>query len=117
MRDRYLTVAANPVFRWTRTWEDGFDASAPVGSFRANAWGFHDLFGNVWEWCADAYSESVYSECAAGARDPVVREGDVRVLRGGGFGNAPRGSGTPYRFGMKPDDRFDANGFRVARSL
>ena len=98
-------------------WEDGFDASAPVGSFRSNDWGFHDCFGNVWEWCRDAYSEAAYSEHAAGARDPVYLEGDVRVLRGGGFGNAPRGSGLPYRFGMQRTDRHDANGFRVARSL
>lgn len=98
-------------------WDDGFIVSAPVGSFRPNAWGFYDLFGNAWEWCRDAYQEDEYRRHADGAVDPVAQGGKLKTLRGGGWGNAPRGSGIPYRFGMDEGDRFDGNGFRVARSL
>ena len=93
--------------------EDAHPVSAPVGSYPPNAWGFHDMTGNVWEWCADAFSDDAYDACADGVSDPVAQDGDRRTLRGGGFGNAPRGSGLPYRFGMAPDDTHDANGFRV----
>ena len=100
-------------------WDDGFVVSSPAGSFRPNAWGFYDLFGNAWEWCQDVFREKQYESWALGTIDPVARgdETDRRTLRGGGWGNAPRGSGIPYRFGMDPADRFDGNGFRVARSL
>ncbi len=108
--------ATVPAMDWDAfSWDDGFVVSSPVGSFRPNAWGFHDLFGNAWEWCRDSFLEDAYARYPGGAVDPVIDEGGRRTLRGGGWGNAPRGSGTPYRFGMDPSERFDGNGFRVAR--
>ena len=95
------------------SWHDGYLVSSPVGSFRPNGFGLYDMFGNVWEWVEDAYSEEEYITYINGVTDPVNRNGERRSLRGGGYGNAPRGSGIPYRFGMLPNERFDGNGFRV----
>jgi formylglycine-generating enzyme required for sulfatase activity len=41
----------------TEAWADGFATSAPVSSYEPNAFGLHELAGNLWEWCEDEYSE------------------------------------------------------------
>jgi len=46
----------------------------PVAKLKANPWGLHDLFGNVWEWCEDRRVEESIGE----ARDPVMRGGGWR---------------------------------------
>ena len=97
--------------------EDGFDATSPIGKFRPNRWGFYDMFGNAWEYTADAFYDDEYKNHASGAIDPIRSDGERKTLRGGGFGNAPRGSGIPYRFGMKSTEPHDGNGFRVAKQI
>ena len=56
----------------------------PVGTKQANPWGFHDMHGNVGEWCRDYYSESYYG--SGPSSDPEnMANTSYRVLRGGGF--------------------------------
>jgi formylglycine-generating enzyme required for sulfatase activity len=85
--------------------------TAPVGRYRANTWGLHDMHGNVWEWCADGFEARL-----AGGVDPVGPSAAAsRVIRGGGWGNAGGGCRSAFRIGFAPGDRISNLGFRVAR--
>jgi hypothetical protein len=54
--------------------DDGFAGIAPVASFPANAYGLHDMSGNVWEWCSDWYRPDAYALAVKAANGGVVRD-------------------------------------------
>src|SRR5262249_22585839 len=58
------------------------ERTAPVGSYLPNAFGLFDMHGNLWEWCADWYSEDYYSQSPR-QDPPGPPRGTLRVLRGG----------------------------------
>ncbi len=90
------------------------DKTAPVGSFRANAWGIHDMHGNVGEWVEDCYNDSYHGAPTDGS---MWASGSCseRVLRGGSWDYFSRNLRSAYRNRVSTDFRFISNGFRVAR--
>ena len=94
---------------------DKWEYTAPVGSFPPNAFGLHDLLGNLWEWTDDCYDEHP----AGGPVDGSARkvEGcDLRVMRGGSYNSLPERIRAAFRDGYTPNDIGEFIGFRVARS-
>ena len=82
-----------------------------VGEKKANAWGFHDMHGNVWEWCGDWYGPLP----GGAVTDPKGAVFGVnKVFRGGSWGVAAARCRSAYRVWNKPDYRDYTVGFRVA---
>ncbi len=84
----------------------------PVGTLAANELGFHDMSGNVLEWCQDWYSSSYYDESPL-SNPQGPNSGTLRVLRGGSWFNSARVVRAVNRLGNVPSFSSDFNGFRV----
>lgn len=73
------------VFPAMNTADDGYDGPAPVGCFRPNDLGLHDMIGNVWEWTADAFHAPRSPSPAVGGLDPRQPGVPVGVIKGGSY--------------------------------
>ncbi|MFZ1104018.1 MAG: formylglycine-generating enzyme family protein [Hyphomicrobiaceae bacterium] len=87
-----------------------------VGTFRKNAFGLHDVHGNVWEWVQDCYRDS-YQGAPTDGSAVVAPDCGLRVLRGGAWNYHPQLLRSAYRYATAPEVRLDIAGFRVACSL
>ena len=91
---------------------DGHAFTAPVGQFKPNAWGLHDMMGNVWEWVADWHADDYYrSSPAADPQGPT--EGTVKVRRGGSWHTWSLYNRCSYRNWNSPTTRYTLVGFRL----
>ena len=93
-------------------WYEGNSGSKthPVATKAPNAWGLHDMHGNVWEWCADWYDSAI-----AGGMDPKGPSSGVdRVYRGGSWNYDAASCRAARRNWDYPDDRDPTLGFRPA---
>jgi len=83
-----------------------------VGQKQANAWGLHDMHGNVWEWCRDGYADKLPGGSVI---DPKGAKASVNnVFRGGSWKNAAINCRASDRCWLTPEYSSDYLGFRVA---
>jgi formylglycine-generating enzyme required for sulfatase activity len=91
--------------------DDGHAFVAPVGSYRPNAFGLHDMIGNVWEFCSTHYG--------AYTKDAATDPGDIdpkrgHAVRGGGWSNEAKDVRSGGRNADPPHFCHSNLGFRVA---
>ena len=88
----------------------GVGQTAVVASYPANAFGLHDMHGNVWEWCLDAFR----SYPAEAESDPYFRSSGTCCFRGGSWmSNLPTEATSTRRINQTQTLRSDAVGFRI----
>lgn len=96
---------------------DGFADVAPVGQFKPNAFGLHDVIGNAWEWTEDCSAGSYVGRPTDGRAWTWLGGCERRVLRGGGWLTPPERSRSGFHGDDRSGDRSDYTGFRVALDL
>ncbi len=90
-------------------------ATVAVGQFPANAWGLHDMHGNVWEWTCSGYNPE-YQEWESECIDPRF-SGIHRVIRGGSWDYPPRHLRAATRQKLRAEARNYSIGLRLVREL
>jgi len=93
-----------------RRFDDRFVVTAPVGRFRPNAWGLHDMHGNAAEWTG-----SVYRSYGADVDGPAGD--DRKVVRGGSFFDRPERCRSAFRLAYPSWQRVFNVGFRVVAEI
>ncbi len=88
--------------------DDGKMVTAPVGTYRPNAWGLFDMHGNVAEWTL-----STYGPYARRGNDASSTSSGRKVVRGGSFFDPPRRCRSAYRVAYPSWRRVFNVGFRV----
>ena len=97
-------------------WDD--DLTAPVGSFAPNAFGLHDMHGNVYEWVEDCWHSNYLGAPNDGSAWTSGGVCQVRILRGGSYDDTPVLVRSANRDGNIVEDRYNLfSGLRVARTL
>ena len=95
------------------------DRAAKVGSYPGNAWGLHDMHGNIVEWCRDWFHQTM-----PGGEDPDLHDARTTATpnRSGSYSRSRRGSAwtddawasrSAFRQRFEPERRYDHIGFRV----
>ena len=87
-----------------------------VGSLPRNAFGLHEMHGNVWEWVQDCYQPD-YTGAPVDGSAVTSSDCKLRILRGGSWNYYPRMLRSAYRYATPGDVRLNNAGFRVARDL
>ena len=91
--------------------------TVPVDTFAANAWGLHNVHGNVWEWVEDCYTDSYNGAPSDGSARKTACAESSPVVRGGSWSGIPWLLRSAIRSRGTAGSRGSGLGFRVGRTL
>ena len=95
-------------------WDDGFGYTAPIKSFKPNAFGLYDMIGNAWQWCDDTPRRFDGKP----VEDPAgVEKGTSRVMRGASWNSRPSTCEMTYRNQHAANYAYGVGGFRIEVTL
>lgn len=112
----YANYGADSCCSGATSGRDQWRNTSPAGSFPANAFGLHDMHGNVFEWVEDCYTSNYASQPSNGAAK-TTQDCPIRVFRGGSWGSSPLYLRSAIRGRSTPRLRSFILGFRLARDL
>ena len=117
--DEGSRVQRGPEWVFEEGASDGYPVHAPIGSFAPNAFGLHDMHGNMFEWCRDyhaPYISGIPRE-GDGYREVVPKNDLTRVLRGGSFDRTARHARSSARTPANKWEQRPMIGVRPAKRL
>jgi formylglycine-generating enzyme required for sulfatase activity len=92
------------------TCDDGNAVTAPVGSYKPNSYGLHDMLGNVWEWVEDCYNKT-YDGAPTDVRTWATGDCSRRVVRGGSWNGKPASVRSAERNSVRAHETRQQPGF------
>mgnify|MGYP001423375003 CR=1 FL=1 len=115
-REKLIYAGSNNLYEVGWYDENSHGETKPVGLLKPNQLSIYDMSGNVWEWCSSRYAPYPYN-AKDGREDMDNKEGDLRVFRGGSWGDIAWSCRIAYRDGYTPAIRDSSLGFRLALSI
>jgi formylglycine-generating enzyme required for sulfatase activity len=108
----------NEVYEWSGSYGPGptgeyLEEITPVNKFSPNAFGLHDMHGNIWEWCQDDWHENYIGAPVDGSVWINDNNSSIKVLRGGSWNNDPKECRSAIRVDDYAINRDLNVGFRV----
>jgi formylglycine-generating enzyme required for sulfatase activity len=108
----HFDIRTRDEYCWSTYSSEAPTPTRPVGTRLPNAWGIHDMTGNVREWCLDWFAENAYSQ----PHDQYPQgppTGESRVIRGACFLDREMFMRSSHRGYLAPDMPVNNQGFRV----